>query len=378
MYDKYYLSEQQIHCNIYYITLNIIRMSTRKVLWIGYDGCRPTALSAYCKYVINDILPYSSFSFDCYNEIPISSPCWISLITEALYKEHKIGHNVQDLQSLTTKLENKNSRIKDICYKLNEAGKTSQFMYCGWSRISNFFHSSVNKKEVKNEKPLHKLLSSTTTPDFIFYYDSRVDNVGHHTGFSLIGKEYVREVKKMDKMIEKTVELLKYRTQKYNEEWLLVLLTDHGGSYIPDIFSKRTSQYKEDKDYKRDVKEFKKTMLLKQKELDPGEHGVLSLLSHRRYFQIYCPISKLIKKQTKTFIYNGELLPPPDNKYPTFNTFKWFLKDTLKPDYILHKLTLEELQGLTIPKIKGLLKKYKINYNSTNNKKELIQKYLKY
>ena len=52
-----------------------------------------------------------------------------------------------------------------------------------------------------------------------------IDGAGHSKGF---GKDYLNAIEKVDKSIGKFLKATKSREEKYNEDWLIILVTDHG------------------------------------------------------------------------------------------------------------------------------------------------------
>ena len=65
------------------------------------------------------------------------------------------------------------------------------------------------------------------SPDFIFVHLDEIDGVGHSKGF---GEEYTKAIEKMDKNIGALLTETQKREQNNNEDWLVILVTDHGRS----------------------------------------------------------------------------------------------------------------------------------------------------
>lgn len=69
--------------------------------------------------------------------------------------------------------------------------------------------------------------------------------IGHADGFSINVKSYTEEITKTDKLVGELLSCLKKRTNdmKKDEEWLVVITTDHGGSLIEDEHRKTFQGY---------------------------------------------------------------------------------------------------------------------------------------
>ena len=329
---------------------------TKKVLWLGFDGCRVENLAMDCPYLMNSVLPHTSYSFDTMNEIAISSPSWISLITGQSVKKHRITDNKKSLRGYLSKLKKKTIRDALSQSVHRDTGMPPHVFYCQWDRFPQFFHPEVVTERVDDEQPLFDLLdpSAPVTPDFVFYYDSRIDNVGHDHGFSPTVTAYRKVFKMTDKIIKTTVATLQKRMTRYpSEDWLVVFLTDHGGACMCDVTRSLTDNPKSiiPKMGSRKLRHWKRKIKTLKRMFNPpgqGEHGISSLPSHRRCFQIYLPIKNLIRKgkmgrgdreegidredevdrhrrdsSRDEVLPRGEILPAPTYRAPSQISLKW-------------------------------------------------------
>ena len=58
------------------------------------------------------------------------------------------------------------------------------------------------------------------------------DYVGHKYGFDHDEPKYIKAVEKVDAQIQAVLDAIESRPQRENEEWLVVLSTDHSGKWI--------------------------------------------------------------------------------------------------------------------------------------------------
>ena len=67
-------------------------------------------------------------------------------------------------------------------------------------------------------------------PDVVFYYQGDVDTAGHKTGFSRYSPEYMAELADTDANIGRVLAAMKGRKSFADEDWLVILTCDHGGT----------------------------------------------------------------------------------------------------------------------------------------------------
>jgi predicted AlkP superfamily pyrophosphatase or phosphodiesterase len=60
-----------------------------------------------------------------------------------------------------------------------------------------------------------------------------VDHAGHCYGYGKDIKQYMEAITEADNSVRKLKEILEWRKLKYlDEDWLVLVVTDHGGSMI--------------------------------------------------------------------------------------------------------------------------------------------------
>ena len=74
-------------------------------------------------------------------------------------------------------------------------------------------------------------MSSESCDDFIFLILEEADYVGHHVGrFSNNSPSYRKAVRKDEENADKIIDAIREREERYNEDWLIIITTDHGGN----------------------------------------------------------------------------------------------------------------------------------------------------
>jgi len=66
-------------------------------------------------------------------------------------------------------------------------------------------------------------------PDVLFIQLDEVDGAGHGNGYSADSPKYVEAIEKADKYVGDLVAAVKKRKNYANEDWLIIVLSDHGG-----------------------------------------------------------------------------------------------------------------------------------------------------
>jgi predicted AlkP superfamily pyrophosphatase or phosphodiesterase len=66
-------------------------------------------------------------------------------------------------------------------------------------------------------------------PDAVFLYFGQVDVAGHAHGFHPTVPQYVEAIERADKLVGRAVAAVKARKTNAQEDWLIVVTSDHGG-----------------------------------------------------------------------------------------------------------------------------------------------------
>ena len=74
-----------------------------------------------------------------------------------------------------------------------------------------------------------KIMASDDAPDAVIYFIDIADLGGHRTGFYPYGKEYLHDARLVDRIIGDTLAAIASRPQFANEDWLILITSDHGG-----------------------------------------------------------------------------------------------------------------------------------------------------
>jgi predicted AlkP superfamily pyrophosphatase or phosphodiesterase len=198
----------------------------RKVLLIGLDGTRPDSLLVAKTPNMDRLVSRGAFSWHAQTEIQgISGPCWTSLLTGVHTEQHGVYNNeftFRDFQykSISALLIDWDQSMRCIAHTNWEPIITNIFEE---GTLSN--SSTGTDKEV-TDKMIHDIKKGKG--DFHFIGLDDVDFAGHNHTYSPISTKYLEAIEKSDMKIGYLLDAIE--TRPSSEDWLVCLISDHGGS----------------------------------------------------------------------------------------------------------------------------------------------------
>ncbi|MAI88389.1 MAG: hypothetical protein CMF98_04905 [Candidatus Marinimicrobia bacterium] len=214
------------------IFLNMMLASSKKVLLIGIDGCRPDVLkianTPNIDKLINNGIFFDNALSSINNQPTRSGPGWTSLLTGVWFDKHSVKDNLfknVDNSKIVT--------FDELLTKSSLNIKTSVLTM--WNPIITkifdkelFFTSHVDTYDgsIISESKEHIL---NTKSDIIFVHIDNADLAGHLYGYSIEGKKYINAIEEIDSYVGTLTQSLKLRKEYKNEEWLIIISSDHGG-----------------------------------------------------------------------------------------------------------------------------------------------------
>ncbi|WP_292010542.1 alkaline phosphatase family protein [Chryseobacterium sp.] len=204
----------------------LLNAQTKKVLFIGIDGCRSDVMMAANIPNIQNLISTSVYSLDGLTAAPtLSGNGWSTMLTGVWHTKH----NVQDNNFTNPNYVNYPdflSRAKAYNPNLRTISLVK------WSPINNKIIQNADVKSnlssdlaVKNAA-VNALQNDN--PDILFVDFDNVDHEGHTYGFSSNVPQYVSSIQTADTYIGEIVHAMKSRPNYNNEDWLVVVTTDHG------------------------------------------------------------------------------------------------------------------------------------------------------
>ncbi len=199
----------------------------KKVLLIGIDGLQfeqiaQTNTPNFDKFTIKRAFTGGVLGSKT-QQVTSSGPSWMTILTGVWVDKHKVFSNssqqISNSKSVFNYIKTANSKsytssistwknINLLLYKdMYKVGFSSQGE--GDDHSTNLAVSQINDR----------------APDFVFIHLDDIDHAGHAYGF---GNEYSESIRKIDKRIGRLLAAVNKREHSNNEEWLVLLVTDHG------------------------------------------------------------------------------------------------------------------------------------------------------
>lgn len=230
---------------------NPVQGKTKKCIVIGLDGCRADALTfvengkpSGIRTLINDggkgYLTYcGGVNYPKINTQDTSTaPGWCSILTgkwanvTGIY-ENGVVKSTEHLTVLTSLVESKktdNSAFYAVWsghFTDDDSTYRAEVKYCKDNNLDvNFVKADTDEKSLEN---ILADLRKNDCTDFIFSIFECTDHAGHNLGFSLKNKEYENAFYDGDFYAESIINTIKSRSTYFQEDWLIIVTTDHGG-----------------------------------------------------------------------------------------------------------------------------------------------------
>ncbi|MZQ83843.1 hypothetical protein GQF01_17160 [Paenibacillus sp. 5J-6] len=203
--------------------------STQKVLVIGIDGTRSDALQAANTPSMDALTAGGAYSYNVQanSNYTWSGTGWSSILTGVWYDKHGVtdnsfsGKNFTQYPSLMQRVE-----------QYNPALSTTSIV--NWGAINDNIISGIDSETAVPTDDLVRdqtvSLMQNGNPDFTFIQFDDVDHAGHAYGFSTSVPQYINAIEQTDARIGAVVNAIQSRSTYAEEDWLILVTTDHGGT----------------------------------------------------------------------------------------------------------------------------------------------------
>jgi len=200
----------------------------RKVLFIGIDGCRADALIASNAPTINGLLSNAIYSTDALTEYATwSGTGWSGMLTGAWHTKHGVtdnsfsGSNYGQYPDFISRVENHNPNLHTVSV-------------VHWSPINTNIVQAIDNEytEATDIAVRNRAVNvlNNSDPDVLFVAFDDVDHAGHLYGYSPTTTLYLDAINTADTHVSAIMTALHNRPNYANEDWLVILTTDHGGT----------------------------------------------------------------------------------------------------------------------------------------------------
>jgi hypothetical protein len=201
---------------------------TRKVLFIGIDGCRWDALQAADAPNLDNLLNNSVYSSNGLTEYQTwSGTGWSNMLTGVWHTKHGVTNNAftapnfSNYPDFLSRVEAYNPALKTFSV-VHWAPLNTQIIQTADQEIT--LTTDIDVKDAAVD------LLAIDNPDVLFVAFDDVDHAGHGFGFSPQVPEYIESIEITDAYIGELMTALQNRSNYANEDWLVIVTTDHGGN----------------------------------------------------------------------------------------------------------------------------------------------------
>lgn len=222
----------------------------KKVIIIGYDGCRADILTeiqdenSAIKALIDDgatlNLAYcGGVEYPAENtQATSTAPGWCSILTGVWADEHGITGNditkeVEPKTLLTSLVEDEVIDSSVFITKWAGHFDRDNSTYLAEKEYCEKNELNVGYNKCKNDKESLSValdeISKEDCADFIFVIYEPTDSTGHKLGFTHNSTYYKDAFAKADSYGYETLEAIRNRKTYDQEDWLIIVTSDHGG-----------------------------------------------------------------------------------------------------------------------------------------------------
>jgi hypothetical protein len=213
-----------------FASLFVIQLSAqeRKVLFIGVDGVRSDALQQANTPTWDSLCASGLYTYTSWHVgITVSGPSWSSMLTGVWSDKHGVtnnnytGSNFNDYPYFTTLAKQYRTDLKTA--QVTSWDPMSSAVYNdGWD--SKIVVPSDDACEAAGIAQL-----ADADLDVLFIHIDDCDAQGHGNGFSPTVASYMNQIEYVDGQLRSILTALKARPNYANEEWMVIMTTDHGG-----------------------------------------------------------------------------------------------------------------------------------------------------
>lgn len=199
-----------------------------KVLVIGIDGCRPDGITTADTPNLDALMANATYSLDARCLYTTSSgPGWTSMLSGVWQNKHGVADNsyngaqFSDYPHFFKYIEDADPENRTVSIvQWNPINDNMASLVA--DVVINADTDDIVKTEVVEELQYNN-------PTALFVQLSNVDFAGHGSGFSPQNTNYITAIETIDVQIGEMLDALKSRKTYDNENWLILLSTDHGG-----------------------------------------------------------------------------------------------------------------------------------------------------
>jgi hypothetical protein len=206
-----------------------------RVLVIGVDGLKPDCIPPAKTPALDRLIAEGSYNDDAQAEdLTFSGPNWSSILHGVHRDKHRVYNNEYRPSNLRawpdflTLIERHDSDLvtaKVIAWDPIAKNQPSEADVVEIPENNDEGVTEITVKMLSGEWP-----GMPNGPDVIFIHLDEVDGAGHTYGFDTSQPDYLKGIERADGQIGRIANAMRARPGYADEDWLVVLMSDHGGS----------------------------------------------------------------------------------------------------------------------------------------------------
>jgi hypothetical protein len=223
--------KKQITLLLFLATTLIVQASQpRKVLIIGIDGLRTDALQQANTPFLDALIASGFYTYESWHEgITVSGPSWSTIMCGVEFPKHGVTSNSYS-----------GSNYNNYPYFTKRAKECLPDLYqvqvVQWAPMSDNVYNDAWDQKIKvcdgcGDNSVAAANTQLQNPDLdvLFVYFDECDLTGHSTGFSPLNPAYINAIQTVDGHIGNIMNALQSRPTYAEEDWIVLITTDHGG-----------------------------------------------------------------------------------------------------------------------------------------------------
>ncbi|NOV03590.1 NPCBM/NEW2 domain-containing protein, partial [Paenibacillus planticolens] len=226
--DKYAMVAQLENSVAAFQTVGFSASKKRKVLILGLDGTRQDALQEANTPNIDGLVQDGASYFSAWANASDtwSGTGWSSIFTGVWKAKHGVTNNTFSGNNFTV-FPNLLKRAKQVNPNLYISSIVQ------WAPINDNLIDGIDLEfrgetdDIVTNKAVQHL--QFDNPDVTFVHFDEIDAAGHSTGFTPQNDKYMSAIEKTDAEIGRIMNAVKARSTYSQEDWLIIVTTDHGG-----------------------------------------------------------------------------------------------------------------------------------------------------
>jgi predicted AlkP superfamily pyrophosphatase or phosphodiesterase len=249
--QQHFLSTLKLMGSIFFILINVVFSACEKttqadcpevcassnlqhvkrVLLIGIDGCRSDALQAANTPNLDQLIANGRYSWtlDRGNTDTWSGAGWSTMLTGVWTAKHGVIDNLYTGKNYGA-YPHFLCRVKEA----SDCFKTASIVH--YAAINDEIVAPCNTDVLRDYDEDKRVKEATTNflkdcnMDVIFAHFDDVDHAGHSKGFHPSIPQYIDAIEQVDANLKPILEAVYEREANNNEDWLIIVSTDHGGT----------------------------------------------------------------------------------------------------------------------------------------------------